>query len=71
MNNLELFFREHLGYRTILRCDLTKAEFEQCLLDVKDEFLTRRSDEFHCFVVIVMSHGNEVGEIDDIIEVLY
>lgn len=49
-----------LDYDIDCRSDMTTAELKTCLEHVKYNYLTRDSHKYHCFICVIMSHGNKV-----------
>ncbi|CAC5404536.1 unnamed protein product [Mytilus coruscus] len=60
VGNLCKFFTK-LKYDIHCRSDLTTQELKLYFEHVRHTYLSRDSSEYHCFICVIMSHGNEKG----------
>ncbi|XP_071141459.1 uncharacterized protein [Mytilus edulis] len=60
VTNLSHFFTE-LGYQVECRSDMTKEELKDCFQNIESKYLTEKSKDYHSFICVIMSHGNEKG----------
>ncbi|CAC5364224.1 CASP3 [Mytilus coruscus] len=58
--NLENFFTK-LDYQVESRSDMTKRELQNCFQNIESKYLTEKSKDYHSFICVIMSHGNEKG----------
>ena len=59
--NVQDFFENQLGYEFHAKIDPSKKEIENFLLE-KSRLLSKKekAEEYHCLMVFIMGHGNEV-----------
>ncbi|XP_071141470.1 uncharacterized protein [Mytilus edulis] len=60
--NLTHFFKEELKYQ--VECttrDMTKLELMKYFQEIARTYLTEKSKDYHSFICVIMSHGNEDG----------
>ncbi|XP_076084169.1 caspase-3-like [Mytilus galloprovincialis] len=60
--NLTIFFKEELKYQ--VECttrDMTKLQLMKYFQEIARTYLTEKSKDYHSFICVIMSHGNEDG----------
>ncbi|XP_052096685.1 uncharacterized protein LOC127731862 isoform X2 [Mytilus californianus] len=60
VKNLTEFF-SMLQYQVECRSDMTKKDLQDCFKGIESEYLTEKSEDYHSFICVIMSHGNEKG----------
>ncbi|VDI42603.1 Hypothetical predicted protein [Mytilus galloprovincialis] len=62
VENLTKFFSK-LQYQIECRSDMTKKDLQDCFQDIEREYLTEKTEDYHSFICVIMSHGNEVSHL--------
>ncbi|VDI80203.1 caspase 7 [Mytilus galloprovincialis] len=60
--NLTNFFKGELKYQVeCTTTDMTKLELQDYFQEIARTYLTEKSKDYHSFICVIMSHGNEGG----------